>query len=95
MLNKNIKEKIFNEMLKETNHNIYTYRVKEGILTNNECFSGGINLNDKYYLSVPEEIKIGKEKIKLHGNTRNVLAKEFIKNILIKIYKKILKNIST
>ena len=78
MLNETIKEKILKEMLEETNHNVITYRIKEGELTTSKYFSGGIDLNGNYYLSVPEEIEINGEKIKLHGNSRNALAKEFI-----------------
>lgn len=78
MLNETIKEKIFNEMLEKTIHNINTYKIKEGELTTSKYFSGGIDLNGKYYLSVPEEIGVDGEKISLHGNTRNALAKEFI-----------------
>ena len=78
MLNEKIKEKIFNEMLEAANHNINTYRIKEGELSSSEHFSGGIDLNGKYYLSIPEEIEFNGEKISLHGNTRNALGREFI-----------------
>ena len=78
MLNELIKEKIFNEMLKAANNNINIYRIKEGELSSSEHFSGGIDLNGKYYLSIPEEIEFNGEKISLHGNTRNALGREFI-----------------
>ena len=78
MLNETIKEKIFKEMLEEANHNINTDRIKKGELTNSKYYTGGIDLNGKYYLSVPEEIDVNGEKISLHGNSRNALAKEFI-----------------
>ena len=89
MLNEIIKEKIFNEMLERANHNINTYRIKEGTISNSKNYTGGIDLNGKYYLSIPEEIEIDKEKIKLHGNTRNYLSKEFVSKYT---YKDIQKN---
>lgn len=84
MLNETIKEKIFKEMLEEANHNINTDRVKEGELTSSKYYTGGIDLNGKYYLSIPEEIEVNGEKISLHGNSRNALAKEFIKRYTYK-----------
>ena len=89
MLNEIIKEKMFNEMLERANHNINTCRIKEGVITTSKNYTGGIDLNGKYYLSIPEEIEINEEKIKLHGNTRNCLAKEFISRYT---YKDIQKN---